>query len=472
MKKLAVAAAIAVVSIAATPWVFGALARQRIATGIERLDAEAQIDAAVLDASGGWARSTATIEIALPQAATPDDVAPELATVLALFEEPVRLVVTMQHGPVLAGDGLGLGLAASTIRLDPATPGYQELLAELGIPYLFEVRSRTGFDGRSDFVGEIPSFEFTDDRVTITFTGSESTGTYDAALRRVVAQGDAAGLRIAAADGTFEMQDIHFDTDSTRHSDALRLGRAEASVARISAVGPGEEFLVDDFGVRFDVSLEDGGEHATLTAAYGVARLSDGDELDVAGLEVVATARQVDVEALSAYYVAAQEAGMSDDPTAPLSLALEDAIFDLLVASPVVDLAPVRFTYNGEPFDATVRVAVDGASLPQRTSFTVLALALSGIVSIDASLEVSEALANVIASRGIAFQVRRSAAQDGTFMPDDQVEMIAATQAAVALASLAAQGMLVATEEGFTTSLRFAGGELTVNGNAIPLGLP
>lgn len=472
MKKLAIAAAIAVVLIAATPWVFGAMARQRIAAGIERLDAEAQVDASVVDTSSGWATSTTTIELELPQAAAADDVAPGLGAVLALLEEPVRLVVTMQHGPVLGGDGMGLGLAASTIRPDPAMPGYQALLDELGIPYLFELRSRTGFDGQSDFVGEIPSFEFTDDRATIVFSGSESTGTYDAALRRVVAQGQAAGLRIAAADGTFEMQDIRFDTDSTRHSDTLRLGRAEASVARISAVGPGDAFMLEDFGVRFDVDLDDGGEHATLSADYRVGRLTDGDGLDVAGLEVVATARQVDVDALSAYYVAAQQAGLSDDPTAPLSLGLEDAIYDLLVASPVIDLAPIRFSYNGEPFDATARLAVDGASLPQRTSFTVMALAMSGVVSIDASLELSEPLANVIASRGIAFQLRRSAAQDGSFMTDEQIETFAAAQAGLALATLATQGLIVATPEGFATSLRFTGGELTVNGNPIPLGLP
>ncbi|HSG66321.1 MAG TPA: DUF945 family protein, partial [Gammaproteobacteria bacterium] len=472
MKKLAIAAAIVLVLLAATPWVLGSMARQRIAAGIERLDAEAQIDAAVLASEGGWTSSTTTIAIELPLAARPDDVAPEVAEMLALFDEPVQLVVGMQHGPVLADDGLSLGLAASTIRLDPATPGYQELLAELGIPYLFEIRSRTSFDGQSEFVSEVPSFEYADGEVTVAFSGSQSAGSYDAALRHVVARGEAASLRIAAGDGVFEMQDIRFDTDSTRHSDVLRVGHAEASVARIRATGPGEQFEIDDFGVRFDIAVEDGGEHATLTAEYRVARLDDGTDLDVAGLEVVATAHRVDIEALTAYYLAAQQAGISDDPTAPLSLELEDAIYALLAASPVVDVAPLRFSYNGEPLDASLRLTVDGASLPQRTGFTVLALAFDGVVSLDASLELSEALANVIAARGMAFQIRRGAAQDGLFMTDDEIETIATTQAAIAIAGLAAQDMLVATPEGYATTLRFAGGELTVNGNAIPLGLP
>lgn len=476
MKKLALAAGIVMLVLLGTPWVFGALAQQRVAAGVERLDAEGRLEAAVVDYARGWGTSTTTVELRVPQgtidrAGLSDDAPPEVMALLAVMTEPVRLNVTMRHGPLLVGDGALLGIAASTIHLDPATPGYQKLLAELGIPYLFEIRSITGFGGQSDFVAELPAFDYAGGDLTIGFSGSNTAGTYDAGERRFEAQGEAASLHVAVPDAAFEVEQITFGSDSTRYNDLLRLGHAEAAVARINVVAPGERFALDDFGVRFDIDLEDDGEHAAMTGAYRFASLSDGGELDLAGLELVATASRVDIDALSAYYTAVQEAGLQDDFAAPLSLELEDAFYDLLVSSPVIDIAPARVSWNGEPLNATARVAVDGANLPQRTNFTALGLALNGVVSMEATLEVSAALANMIATRGMEFQVRRSAAQGRAPMTDDEVQTIAESQATIAIAGLAAQGMITSTGDGYSTNARFADGELSVNGNIIPLGL-
>lgn len=478
MKKLTVIVAIVLVVIAGTPWVFGSIARQRVTAGIERLDAEAQIEARVLESAGGWATSTTTIELQVPQsslqdATLPEDLAPQVAAIVALFQEPLRLAVTMHHGPVLMGDGVSFGLASSTIRLDPATPGYEALLAELGIPYLFEIRSVTGFGGQSDFAADVPSFEYVNGDLTVAFSGSNTVGSYDAIVSRVEARGEAASLHVEAGGSAFDMEQVAFSSDSTRHNDLLRLGHAEASIAHMSASGPSERFDLDDFGVRFDVTLEDSGEHATMAGEYRFANFSDSRDIDVTGLELVATARRVDVDALAAYYIAAQEAGLSNDPAAPLSLELEDAVYDLLASSPVVDIAPIRLNWAGEPLDATVRIEIDGTSLPERSNFTAFALAFNGVASIEATLEISAELARLIAARGIAFQLRRTNGQDGILdMTEEEIETIAASQAAVTLAQLAAQGMLVSTGDGYATRLRFANGQLTVNDNVLPIGLP
>jgi uncharacterized protein YdgA (DUF945 family) len=475
MKKLALAAGVVVVVLLGVPWVFGALAQNRLAAGVERLDAEGQLEAEVVDYTRGWGTSTTTVELRVPQAAIDqallaEDTPPQLMALIALMADPVRLEVAMRHGPLLVGDGALLGIAASTISLAPATPGYQELLAELDIPYLFEIRSITGFSGQSDFVADVPAFEYADGDLTIGFSGSNAAGTYDAGERRFEAQGEAASLRVAVPDAAFDVAQITFNSDSTRYNDLLRLGQVEATVGRINVVAPGERFQLDDLGVRFDIDLEDGGEHATMTGTYRFASFSDGDELDLTGLELVATASRIDVDALSAYYVAAQGAGIQNDVAAPLSLELEDAFYDLLVSSPVIDLAPVRVNWNGEPLNATARIAVDGANLPGRTNFTALGLALNGVISIEATLELSAALANMIATRGMEFQVRRGAAQDRVPMTDDEIQTIANSQAAIALAALVAQGMITSTADGYSTNARFADGELSVNGNVIPLG--
>jgi len=469
---LAVAGAVAI-ALVATPWMFGALAQQRIDAGIARLDAENDIDAAVVDYARGFTTSTATIELTTPTGAVDDaPVPPEMRALLEqLSAQPVRLLVTMRHGPVLLGDGPLLGIAASTIRLDPALPRYREFLDAAGIEYLFEIRTVTGFDGRSEFVADMPAFALREGADDITFSGADATGSYDIASRRLIVSGQADELRIASDATTFAAEALTFDSDSTWQTQLLRVGYAAASVGRISADSPVETFGIDNVAVRFDVALDDGGERATMLSEYAFDRLSDGAELNLEDFAVTAVARRVDIDALTAYAEAMQSAALQNDAAAPLALDAEDALYDLLAASPEIEIAPVRFEWNGEPLDATVRVGVTADVLPPRTSFTLLALIFQGVVAVDATLAVSSALATALASRAIAFQIRRAAAQDGQFMTDDQVQTIANAQASIALATLAAQGMLTSTADGFATTARFADGALTVNGNSVPLGL-
>jgi uncharacterized protein YdgA (DUF945 family) len=462
-----------VITLLLTPWMFGALAQQRVDAGIARLDAEDDLDASVVDYARGWTMSTATIELDRPDAVLRDsDIPPELAELIErLAAEPIRLVVTMRHGPVLLGEATPLGIAASTIHLDPELPRYREFLNQTGLEHLFEIRTVTGFDGQSDFVAEMPAFSFNNNDGVVDFAGADATGTYDALSRRFQAQGQANHLRMTDDDGTLTVESVAFDSDSTWHSPLLRFGYAEASVVRIAVESPVEQFLLENVSARFDVEADDDGEHATMASEYSLGRFSDGDEINLDDVALAATARRVNVAALTAYVDASQQAALQNDAAAPLALGAEDALYDLLGSSPQIDLEPIRFTWNGEPLNATVRIAVTSDNLPPRTNFTLLTLAFQGVVAIDATLAVSDVLANLLAARGLGFQLRRAAAQEQQFMTDDEVQMLATAQASIALAALVAQGMLTQTDDGYEATARFADGTLTVNGNVVPLGL-
>jgi uncharacterized protein YdgA (DUF945 family) len=477
MKKPALAAAgAAVVILLATPWVVGALAEQRIASDVERLDSEGQLDATLIEYSRGWATSAAIIELELPDgaldpAALPPDAPAGLVMATEWLNGPVRLLVSISHGPVLTGDGIQIGIARSTVRLDPATPGYQALIDELGIPYLFELRTTTGFDGRSKFVNDVPAFSLERPDLTVNFSGSTTSGQYDATERRLVGQGDVPALHVTGSDGSFDLERLGFGFDSTRYNEVLRLGFGESTIGHVAIDAQGGRFAVDDVQLRGDLTLDDDGEHATLTMNYGVARISDDAELDVSDVAMTATFRQIDVDALSAYYAGVQNAGLQNDASAPLSLAVEDAVYDLLASSPQLEFAPFQLNWGGEPFSATLAINVDGANLPPRSNFTALMLATQGVLNADASIELTEPLAYAIAARGIEFQLRRGNAQESVFMTDDEIETVAQSQAAIALAGLAAQGLLTRTSGGFRTTAEFAQGRLTINGTPIPFGL-
>jgi len=481
-KSLLVIVAIAVLAAVAAPWVSGQITARRLAADVERANAEGEINVAIVDYARGWRESTARVEFSLPDAAFDDVDMPENLPIdfLAAREalrEPVTLNVAMRHGPVLlGGGGAGLNLAESTIHIDPDTPGYAELLEELGIEQLFELRTVTRFGGRTEFAAEMPPIDFVRDDIGIVFSGAEANGFYEFGARRFAADGTAASLVVDSPMASLTLEQLRFASDSTHYNDLLRLGHADGSVARLSvtdqSAGVPTTLTLVDFTASFDVELEDDGEHARLGSAYRFASLSDGAQLNLSDLDLTATARGIDIDALTTYIAASQQAALQPESAAPLTLEVEDALFALLAASPTIEVAPMSVNWNDEAVNATLRFGVDGANLPPRTAFTLMSLMLGDAVSIDATVEMSAIIARWLAARAMAFQLRRSAAADGMTFTEDEVEALANMQAATALAQLVAQGMLLSTGTGYSTQASYAGGSLTINGNTLPFGFP
>ncbi len=479
MNRLVLAAVgVLLLALGATPWVFGQLTAQRFNADMERANEQGEVTVEVVDYMRGYRTSSATVEVGLPaqsvaQIEIPENLPIDADVARELLDEPIRFVIDMTHGPLVGG---GIGLMTTTMRLDPETPGYQDLLTELGIPYLFETRTVTGFGGGTDFMTEMPPFSLMRDDLLVEFSGLDAAGSYNLVARRFDADGRIDSLHIDTPTAGLVLEGLSFDSDSTRYNDVLRLGTVGASLARLSVVsageGPAEGLEMNGLEVRFDIDRDEMTERAILTSLYRAASVSDGADIDLRDLEVLANAREIDLDAFTTYYSAAQANATRSESVAPLSLEVEDALYDLLASGPTAEIGPVSFNWNDEPFRATLRFLVDTAALPPRDSFTVLTLMFGGAVAIELSLEVSEPLANVLATRGIAFQVRRTAAQQGMEMSDEDAEAIAASRAAVALAGLVAQGMLNITDVGYAAEARFSTGTLTVNGNVVPLGIP
>lgn len=478
MNKLAIAAGIVLLALGVTPWVFGQLTEQRFTADMQRANEQGQGTVEVVDYARGYRTSSATIELSMPpesveQVEIPENLPVDPQVARALLGEPVRLVIDMTHGPLVAG---GIGLMTTSVRLDPETPGYQDLLAELEIPYLFETRTVTGFGGGTDFVTEMPPISLTRDDLLVEFSGLNAAGSYDLIAQRFDVDGAIDSLQIDSPTAGLVLEGLAFDSDSTRYNDVLRLGTVGASIARLSVVSAGdvaaEGLEMDALEVRFDIDLDEVSERAVLTSTYRAASISDGADINLTGLDVAANASEIDLDAFSTYYSAAQANMVQSDSVAPISLEVEDALYELLAAGPTIEVGPVSFNWNDEPFTATLRILVDTAALPPRDSFTLLTLMFGGTVTIELSLEVSEPLANVLATRGLAFQIRRGAVEQGLEISAEEAEAMAAARAAVALAGLVAQGMLNSTDVGYASEARFSSGTLTVNGNVVPLGIP
>ena len=478
MNRLALAAGIVLLALGVTPWVFGQMTAQRVNSDIERANAEGEVDIEVIDYDRGYRTSTATIEVGVPaetieQLEIPDNLPVNAAVTREFLGEPMRLVIEMTHGPIVGG---GIGLMTSSVRLDPQTPGYQDLLTELDIPYLFETRTVTSFGGGTDFVTEMPPISLMRDELLVEFSGLDAAGSYDLIARRFDVDGGIDSLHVDSPTAGLILEGLAFNSDSTSYNDVLRLGTVGATLARLSIIsagdGPAEGLEMNGLEVQFDIDLDETTERAILTSVYRAASVSDGADINLTGLDVVANASEIDLDAFTTYYSAAQANAMQSNSVAPLNLEVEDALYALLAAGPTAEIGPVSFNWNDEPFTATLRILVDTVALPPRDSFTILTLMFGGAVAIELSLELSEPLANVLATRGVAFQIRRGAAEQGMEISAEDAEAIAASRAAVALAGLVAQGMLNSTDVGFASEARFSSGTLTVNGSVVPLGIP
>ncbi|MDH3507501.1 MAG: YdgA family protein [Gammaproteobacteria bacterium] len=478
MNRLALAAGIVLLALGVTPWVFGQMTAQRVNADIERANAEGEVDIEVIDYARGYRTSTATIEVGVPaetieQLEIPDNLPVDAEVTRTFLGEPQRFVIEMTHGPIVGGD---IGLMTSAVRLDPQTPGYQDLLTELDIPYLFETRTVTGFGGGTDFVTEMPPFSLMRDDLLVEFSGLDAAGSYDLIARRFDVDGGIDSLHVDSPTAGLVLEGLAFDSDSTSYNDVLRLGTVGATLARLSIIsagdGPAEGLEMNGLEVRFDIDLDETTKRAILTSVYRAASVSDGADINLTGLDVVANANDIDLDAFTTYYSAAQANAMQPDSVAPLNLEVEDALYALLAAGPTAEIGPVSFNWNDEPFTATLRILVDTAALPPRDSFTILTLMFGGAVAIELSLELSEPLASLLATRGVAFQIRRGAAEQGMEISTEDAEAMAASRAAIALAGLVAQGMLNSTDVGFASEARFSSGTLTVNGSIVPLGIP
>jgi uncharacterized protein YdgA (DUF945 family) len=228
-------------------------------------------------------------------------------------------------------------------------------------------------------------------------------------------------------------------------------------------------FEANNFSVASDAGIDDAGALMNMQVNYGIdsVRIED-TEVTAATLGV--TVRNVDVAAMEAYTTAMSElagSAAAQDPAAVLT-SLGPQIERALAAGPSLALDPISFRVDGESFEGRVELATNTARLPPAGTLDFdNPLLVLGLLNSDAELRVSKPLAERLAVLASQLQL----GNDGS-IPPDQLEYMAEAQAGLLLVTLVGQGVLL--EEGgvYRTALRFTDGALTLNGSALPFGLP
>jgi uncharacterized protein YdgA (DUF945 family) len=177
------------------------------------------------------------------------------------------------------------------------------------------------------------------------------------------------------------------------------------------------------------------------------------------------TILKLDVAAVDAYGAIASDAATLLDPEA-IAASLGPHLERALRAGPSLTLDPVRFRYDGEPFEGRVEVTTNPARLPPAGTLTLdNPLLMLSVVNTKADLRMSKTLAGQFATLGARMQL----SYDPT-IPPDQLDYMAEAQSGLMLTMLVGQGVLIEEGDGYRTSLDYTDGSLTLNGNPLPFG--
>ena len=468
MNKLAIAATVVLaVVLLALPGVVGSSTEARVRARLAAIDASSAASAELTSFERGWFRSTAKIELRF----VPDDL--QLGALdgtpagLAAGTLPIR--VDFAHGPIAVLDGVYFGWTKMVARLDTEAPGVLELERTLGVAYVFEFRGRTGFFGGLTFDADAPPFELPIDEALLTFSGATLDGTF--ADPRLTANAHVDAVELASPTGTFALHNLRAGADNELRSQYVMPGEATFSIERVvisdATGGAVPLFEAANLRVASNTGLDAARELLEMRVDYDLDSVRF-EQNEVTAATVGMAMRNLDVAALEAYGAAVNDAASTTSDPGELLAALAPQLERALRAGPSLTIDPIRFRLDDEPFEGRIAMSTNTARLPPAGALDLdNPLLVLGLIDSDAEARLSKALAQ----RLVTLAARVQLAGDGS-VPPEQLDYMAEAQSGLMLTMLVGQGVLVEDGDGYVSSLELTDGALTLNGNALPFGLP
>ena len=463
---LAVVALVAVLLLAA-PRALGTLTEARVRERVAAINDNGVIVAEVKSFNRGWFGSTAKIEFGL---------SPGYIAQLAASGRPAdalgrRAIVAVDfaHGPVAVQKGVHFGWSTMVARFDPEMAGLAEIEQALGVPYIFEFRGRTGFGGGVAFDADVPPMDVPAAGAQFKFSGATLDGSYVG--NQLVSNARVESFEVASPTGNFTLRNLRAKTDLEFLSQNLAPGNAELSIDSLSAMDPlqGSKpvFEADQLKVTSGMSRNAAGTLLDMQMTYGLHRVRVADS-EVTDAALGFAAHDIDALAFQHYSQTVRQVGTSTTPPDPQTAlaALAPDIERALAAKPSLVIDPIRFKYNGEPFEGRAEITTDPTKLPPGGVAGFDPSVILRLVNSNADVKLSKPLARQLVALAAEMQFRGDPR-----MPPEQLKYMADAQAGLMLVQLVGQGFLVEDGEVYRAALRYVSGALTLNDKPLPFGL-
>ena len=474
MKKAIIAAAVIALVLLALPLLLGMRTESMIRRNIESMNESPILAFEIESYERRWFSSTVRVPVGLDddylQSLTPgNDLGVDPFGTAFIADLALDVVVEIDHGPVAFDDGLFVGLSRVRAQLDEDSAVITEARSQLAMPYLIRMNGEVGFTGAFDFVVDVPPIDYAYEAGEIMFSGATAEGSYRGG--RLALDGDIESLSVASPEGSASMLGMHMTGEYAFVSDYLSVGEGEFLIDSILANDPFGSpepiFAAEALRIAFEGEVEDTETLYSASVIYGAESIRTGEgQFDLADAEFGIQIENLHVETFDRYYDTLLTVGVSDPELMMTSLqALAD---EALAHEPSLALDPFRFRLFDEPFDASISVRPSPATVQNGLDFEDPML-LASAFEATATATASKVLTDRLMTEGLKLQFA-GGMPDGQ-APGQDIESMARDQAQFMLAMSLGQGLIVEDGDNYTTTIEYAGGQLTINGNPLPAGM-
>lgn len=457
----------------ASPFAIGLFAERGLRNQIEIYDTSSRVSASVDRYRRGWLNSTASISFGIGDEylSILGAMDPTLALMTSLSGEfRIPVVVEFAHGPVLFGGESRFGTAGVRAYIDPDASLAVMVQSVLGMPYLFELRGRSGFGSGFHFEGEIPPAATSFVGLDLDFTGLEFAGR----MRRghLVLDAGIESLALQGTDFSAILESLSMTNDYRTRPGTFSLGTAELTLGRFVVGNPllgGTPIIaIDNASVQASILENPEGSHLDLETVVGVDRFATAGLPEFRDAAVGIGIERLDADAMQQLYEAAKR------PTVLGNLAADEAFMTplverILAGGPTLTVEPLSLSMDEGRLEGRASAAINPDALPtgQLSDLDDPAVAAAAIdMAVD--LTVSKALIRRLLGLQLMPQIAQAAVASGAPLEQDRLEALADARAGLTLTTLAATGLLADEGEDYRVRIGTANGALTANGQPLP----
>ena len=473
MRKLIIVVGFLVLLALASPFVFGILTEGKVRDRLETTAENQLVAVRIASYDRGWLNSRARFEIGLSESylAQIEDLAqqPGLSQMLRSFAIPV--IVEFTHGPLLLGEFSGIGFLGVLARPDPEAQIIELAETTLGVPYLFELRGKSGFGSGFEFEGEIPPFGGAFADVSWDFSGLEVSGV--STVDRVVFEAGLNEVSVQSPLASGVLESLTMKGDSELRPGRFSLGTSETKLGRLTAsnpsVGRAPLVIAENVSMATTTSENAEGTHLDMEVIYRIGQIAVADDFRVSDAALGLRLGHIDSEAVDEIIAAASSVQANSDPAGMVD-AVMPALERVVAESPELTIDPLQFSLPEGRFDGRVHLGIDGSSLPTGRIDDLMNPAVAmGALTADADITMSKTLAEMVAGFVAKWTMPQIMGPDGEPLPSDQVTAMVDGQVAQTLTMLTTFGIVRDSGDDYSCTLQLAGGALTANGQPVPL---
>gem|GEM_PF-6734658 len=494
MKKLVAALVVFLVAVAAAaPWVIGFVLEREVRSRLAEVPTTTMIDVSISEYDRGWFSSRIVTGIGFgriaetiarreaEQRAQQAGVPFDEAAFLEGLEEPevppeIAFVTDVRHGLITSLDRPKPVLARAMTRLDPNTPGLSELEDSLGVESTFTSWSVYELSGLVRTALETTPIDVEDEDLRVSIPSARLDSGYSLRSGAVEMRFYFPGAEVSTEAGGGQIDNVRFDLSGRLVEDQLFVGTSLATVEFLefsvldAETDANSEIEIADMALESETRVDEGDETLSVRHAWRIDHIDLGPMGSVEEAEIVATIDALDLALMRAWTELSNELALGATPgdateiVAPLGPALEVA----LRRSPRLSIAPVRATVNGEAFEFSIRIGIEGEKLgedPVVDEPLTLLDATNG--ELAASVPHWAALAIV---RNQLEPQAAAAVEQGQVTPDQATAWLE-QQSAAMLDQYVLQNVVQLGADGYRILLALDEGVVSVNGQPLPIDL-